>query len=266
MQSTLIIQSRGYTTRTGYSGIDDVLDRCAVLYNAALQHRRDAWQQTQESVSYYDQFREVTGLRQDDPYWEALSVQVARGVIMRAQRAYDGFFRRVRRGETPGYPRFKPRSRYKTVEVTEVSPSMLKVRGSGLLMKIKGLPTIHIYPSRELPPLEQARSLQITRRNRAIDVSIQFAFTPKALQSTGRITALDPGVARRLTGSDGFSSSPIKRDRASATMLQKSISTFRDRALVDGRVHVPGIEDLTRYLSASIFLILFTTNHPIKIP
>ena len=165
MQSTLIIQSRGYTTRTGYSGIDDVLDRCAVLYNAALQHRRDAWQQTQESVSYYDQFREVTGLRQDDPYWEALSVQVARGVIMRAQRAYDGFFRRVRRGETPGYPRFKPRSRYKTVEVTEVSPSMLKVRGSGLLMKIKGLPTIHIYPSRELPPLEQARSLQITRRN-----------------------------------------------------------------------------------------------------
>ena len=154
---------------------------------------------------------------------------------MRAQRAYDGFFRRVCRGETRGYPRFKPRSRYRSIEIPEVSSSMLKVRGSGLLMKIKGQPTIHIYPSRELPPLEQARSLQITRRNRAIDVSIQFAFTPKALQSTGRITALDPGVARRLTGSDGFSSSPIKRDRASATMLQKSISTFRDRALVDER-------------------------------
>ena len=154
---------------------------------------------------------------------------------MRAQRAYDGFFRRVRRGETPGYPRFKPRSRYRTIEISEVSPSMLKVHGSELLIKIKGLPTIRTYPSRELPPLEQARSLQITRRNRAIDVSIQFVFTPEALQSTGRITALDPGVARRLTGSDGFSSSPIKRDRASATMLQKSISTFRERAFVSVR-------------------------------
>ena len=266
MQSILTIQSRGYTTRTGYSGIDDVLDRCAVLYNAALQHRRDAWQQAGESVSYYDQCKDLTGLRKDDPYWAAISINVARGVIRRAQRAYDGFFRRVRRGETPGYPRFKPRSRYRTIEILEVSPAILKVRGNEVLIRIKGLPTIHIYPSRELPPREQARSLQITRRNRAIDVSIQFAFTPKALQSTGRITALDPGVARRLTGSDGFSSSPIKRDRASATMLQKSISTFRDRALVDGRVHVPGIEDLTRYLSASIFLILFTTNHPIKIP
>ena len=235
MQSILTIQSRGYTTRTGYSVIDEVLGNCAVLYNAALQHRRDAWQQTQESVSYYDQCKELTGLRQDDPYWAGISLQVARGTIKRAQRSYDSFFRRVRRGETPGYPRFKPRSRYRTIEISEVSPSMLKVRGSELLIKIKGLPTIRTYPSRELPPLEQAKSLQITRRNRALDVNIQFAFTPEAFQPTGRITALDPGVARRLTGSDGFSSMPVKRDRVSAATLQRSMSTFRERALTDGR-------------------------------
>ena len=206
-----------------------------MLYNAALQHRRDAWQQTQESVSYYDQCKELTGLRQDDPYWAGISLQVARGTIKRAQRSYDSFFRRVRRGETPGYPRFKPRSRYRTIEISEVSPSMLKVRGSELLIKIKGLPTIRTYPSRELPPLEQAKSLQITRRNRALDVNIQFAFTPEAFQPTGLITALDPGVARRLTGSDGFSSMPVKRDRVSAAALQRSMSTFRERALTDGR-------------------------------
>ena len=81
---------------------------------------------------------------------------------------------------------------------------MLKVRGSELLIKIKGLPTIRTYPSRELPPIKQAKSIQITRHNRAIDVSIQFAFTPAQMESTGRITALDPGVSRRLTGADGF--------------------------------------------------------------
>ena len=243
MQSILTIQSRGYTCKSGYSAIDDVLGNCAGLYNAALQHRRDAWQQAGKSVSYYDQCREITGLRQDDPYWEAISVQVARGVIMRVQRAYDGFFRRVRCGETPGYPRFKPRSRYKTVEVTEVSPSMLKVRGNELLIKIKGLPTIRIYPSREIPPLEQVKSLQITRRNRAIDVSIQFAFTPEVLQPTGRVTALDPGVARRLTGSDGFSSKPVKRDKVLTSALQREISNFRERALVDGRAGVGASAD-----------------------
>ena len=235
MQSILTIQARGYTSRTGYSRIDETLGNCAMLYNAALQHRRDAWQQAGESVSYYDQSRELTGLRQDDTYWNALSVQMARGVIRRAQRAYDGFFRRVRRGETPGYPRFKPRSRYRTLEIPELRPSMLKVRGNGLLIKIKGLPGIRVYPNRDLPPLEDAKSLQITRRNHALDVSIQFAFTPEVFLPTGRITALDPGVAKRLTGSDGFSSGPLNRDRTSDAALQKSISTFRERGLADGR-------------------------------
>ena len=234
-QSIITIQSRGYTSRKGYSAIDEVLGNCATLYNAALQHRREAWKQAGESVSYYDQCKELTGLRQEDPYWAGISVQVARGTIKRAQRSYDSFFRRVRRGETPGYPRFKPRSRYRTIEISEVSPSMLKVRGGELLIKIKGLSIIRTYPSRELPPIKQAKSIQITRRNRAIDVSIQFAFTPEAFQPTGRITALDPGVSRRLTGADGFSASSVKRDRTSTATLQRSVSTFKERALADGR-------------------------------
>ena len=112
---------------------------------------------------------------------------------------------------------------------------MLKVRDSELLIKIKGLPIIRTCPSRELPPIKQVKSLQLTRRDRAIDVSIQFAFTPEAFQPTGRITALDPGVARSLTGSDGLSSMPVKRDRVSAATLQRSVSIFRERALADGR-------------------------------
>ena len=235
MQSIRTIQSRGYTSRSGYSAIDEVLGNCAELYNAALQHRRDAWQHAGESVSYYDQSKELTGLRKDDPYWAGLSIQVARGVIRRAQRAYDGFFRRVRQGDTPGYPRFKPHYRYKTLEIQELSGSMLKVSGNGFVIKVKGLPAIRIYPSREMPPLEQAKSLQVTRRNRTIVVSIQFAFTPEALQPTGRITALDPGVSRRLTGSDGFSSAPLERDTSTAGALQRDISNFRERALADGR-------------------------------
>ena len=114
---------------------------------------------------------------------------------------------------------------------------MLKARNKGLVIKVKGLPAIRIYPSRELPPPEQARSLQITRRSRTIDVSIQFAFTPEPLAPTGHITALDPGVARRLTGADGFSSSPLKRERTTVEELQRKVSAFKDRALTDGTGH-----------------------------
>ena len=244
-QRIITIQARGYTTRAGYARLDEVLANCTTLYNAALQHRRDAWKQAGQSVSFYDQCKELTGLRQDDPCWSALSLQVARGVIKRVQRAYDAFFRRVRSGETPGFPRFKPRSRYRTIEILEVTPSMIKRRGKGYMIRIKGLPTIRIHPSREMPPLEGVRSLQLTRRHRALDVSIQFAFTPEALPSTGQITALDPGVARRLTGADGFSSASLSRDRSAAEELQRQVSGFRERALADGRAHWQPI--LTRW-------------------
>ena len=60
MQYISTIQSRGYTSRAGYAGIDAVLDNCAELYNAALQHRHDAWQKSGKTVSYYDQCREFT--------------------------------------------------------------------------------------------------------------------------------------------------------------------------------------------------------------
>ena len=271
MQSIQTAQARGFTSAAGYAGIDEVLGNCATLYNAALQHIRGAWQLAGDSVSYYDQCKEITGLRQDDPYLEAISLQVERGVIRRAQRAYDGFFRRVHRGETAGYPRFKPRSRYRTLEIAEVPTSMLKVRGNELLIKIKGLPTIRIYPSRELPPLEQAKSLQITRRNRAVDVSIQFAFIPEALPSTGRVTALIPGVTRRLTASDGFSVESIARDLACATVLQREISNFRERALSDAGVRWDPV--MTRWSMPSYtsqgkprFRLAWTSGHdPLKL-
>ena len=259
MQSILTIQSRGYTTRTGYSGIDDVLDRCAVLYNAALQHRRDAWKQAQDSVSCYDQFREVTGLRQDDPL---LGSPLCPGST-RGDHACPESLQRLL---SQGAPRRDARLSALQAALSVQDPGntggvQFDAEGSGQRFtgENQGLPTIHIYPSRELPPLEQARSLQITRRNRAIDVNIQFAFTPEALQPTGRITALDPGVARRLTGSDGFLSNPIKRDRARVTTLQKWISTFRERALVDGRARWEPV--MTRWGTPGLHLTRKATLH-----
>ena len=76
-QSISTIQARGYTTRAGYAALDAVLSNCALLYNAALQHRRGAWKQGGVSVSYYDQCKELTGLRQDAPYWAGLSLRVS---------------------------------------------------------------------------------------------------------------------------------------------------------------------------------------------
>jgi putative transposase len=86
--------------------------RCCELYNAALQERRDAWRKQRVSVTRYDQHKELTELRQIDPEWRSIPTVIARSAFARLDQAFQAFFRRVRRSEKPGFPRFRSRDRY----------------------------------------------------------------------------------------------------------------------------------------------------------
>src|SRR5579872_7382627 len=90
---------------------------CCDLYNAALQERRDAWQLQHVSVSRYDQQKELTELRAADPEWAAIPGWIARSPIARVDHSMKAFFRRVKIGQTPGYPRFRSRDRYDSFDL-----------------------------------------------------------------------------------------------------------------------------------------------------
>ena len=77
------------------------------LYNAALEERRGTWKWNQRSVSYFDQTKELTQLRSVRPDILRFGVTVCRGTLKRLDRAFQGFFRRCKAGEKPGFPRFK---------------------------------------------------------------------------------------------------------------------------------------------------------------
>jgi putative transposase len=89
-----------------------VLRRCRELYNAALQERRDAWQKCGVSVTVAGQSAQLPGVKAVRPDYRAIHSQVLQDVLMRLDRAFQAFFRRVKNGETPGYPRFQSANRY----------------------------------------------------------------------------------------------------------------------------------------------------------
>ena len=77
-------QERGYCSPSGYDRIDAVLRHLCTLYNAALQERRDAYRMQGKTVTLYDQMKELTGIRQDDPDgFSKIIVGAARGVLYR---------------------------------------------------------------------------------------------------------------------------------------------------------------------------------------
>ena len=92
------------------------MDAHREMYNAALQERRDAWRASRTRISYGDQsaqLREIRALRPDLAVWSVSSQQAT---LRRLDRAFQGFFRRVKAGARPGHPRFKARARFDTVE------------------------------------------------------------------------------------------------------------------------------------------------------
>lgn len=77
------------------------------LYNACLQERRDAYKKCGQSLTYYDQQNQLPAVKEARPEYKKLGSQALQETVRRVDRAYQGFFRRVKKGETPGFPRFK---------------------------------------------------------------------------------------------------------------------------------------------------------------
>ena len=201
-------QVRAYTSTSGYGRIDDVLLNCARLYNAALEEWKVAYRHKGHALSVsrtkFDQTKEFTGVRNDDPeFWGAVSVQIGRGVLTRLDRARQAFFKRVKNGETPGFPRYKPASRWNTIEIPEQCQAMVKKQGRGHVVRIKGLPTVRLKKGLELPSAANLKSITITKRGRRLWVNLAYALEQEQLHPSGRAVGLDMGVSDRVVLSTG---------------------------------------------------------------
>ena len=82
-----------------------------VLYNAALQERIDAWRLARKSVGYAEQCRSLTTVRRENPEYLVVNAQSLQVTLKRLDLAFAAFFRRVKAGETAGFPRFKGKKR-----------------------------------------------------------------------------------------------------------------------------------------------------------
>jgi putative transposase len=92
-------------TARQHVGLAACLDGHRELYNAALQERRDGWSHPSRTrVRYGDQSAQLTDIRRTRPDLAVWSFSSQQATLRRLNRAFDGFFRRVKAGQTPGYP------------------------------------------------------------------------------------------------------------------------------------------------------------------
>ena len=94
------------TVRQAQALAEMLRDHCS-LYNGALEERRTAYRTKGVTVRYGGQSAQLKDIRAFDPErqgrWSFSSQQAT---VRRLDKAFAAFFRRVKSGDAPGYPRF----------------------------------------------------------------------------------------------------------------------------------------------------------------
>jgi putative transposase len=98
------------------------------VFNRGLDQRQKAYEVTGKSPSYFEQNKELTSLKEAaETTWLAeIHSQVLQQGLKDLDRAFQNFFRRVKKGEKPGHPKFKKKGMNESFRF----PQGVKVEGS----------------------------------------------------------------------------------------------------------------------------------------
>ena len=107
------VNYRLYPTAAQLSALEHQRWVHCLLWNEALAERRRAWGERRESLGYSAQCKRLTEWRRQSKLLRSLNAQSQQVTLKRLDRAFQHFFRRVKNGEKPGFPRFKSLHRFK---------------------------------------------------------------------------------------------------------------------------------------------------------
>ncbi len=135
---------RLYPSKQQYAMLDLTLETCRHLYNLALADRKNAYEVEGISRNYEDQAAMLTAEKKNGNFKGVFS-QVLQDVLRRRDKSFKAFFRRVKIGDEPGYPRFKGEGWYKSFTYPQAG---FKLEGSKLTLSKIG--SIRIFKHREV--------------------------------------------------------------------------------------------------------------------
>jgi len=107
--------------------MERTLDLCRWTYNQTLAYRKDAWEKEGKSVSKYETHNLLPTWKEEKPELNDVFSQTLQNAQERVDLALKAFFRRVKAGENPGYPRFRGRGWYDSFTYPQKDGSLVGV-------------------------------------------------------------------------------------------------------------------------------------------
>lgn len=173
------------------------LDACRWVYNKTLEARKKAWEERKESLSLYDTNRLIPQWKEENPNLTNAFSQCLQNTQQRVDLALKAFFRRVKAGEKPGYPRFRGFDRYDSFTFPQFG---FEITTNGL--KVSKVGTVKIKFHRKLIGVIKTCTIQRSSTDKWY-VCFSCEVSPKPLRKVKKVVGIDVGLESFATLSTG---------------------------------------------------------------
>lgn len=190
---------RLYPTKAQTTNMERTLDLCRWIYNETLAYRKNLFETEGKSSSKYATNALLPSWKSEKPELAEVFSQTLQNVQERVDLAFKAFFRRVKAGERPGYPRFKGKGRYDSFTYPQMG---FKLAGNRLYLSKIGNIKIKLHR-----PIE-GKIKRVTAWRSATSkwfacFSVEIEDQPKPPWKDGSLVGIDMGLESFATLSNG---------------------------------------------------------------
>jgi putative transposase len=136
--NTVCHKYRLFPSKAQETALNETLAICRLVYNSMVHERTTFHEQALKAPTFYTQVPALARWKKDHAELKTVHSQVLQNIARRVDLAFQAFFRRVKQGETPGYPRLKGHGQYDSITYPQ---SGFKIGNSSVWLSLQGKQT-----------------------------------------------------------------------------------------------------------------------------
>ncbi len=180
---------RIYPTKSQVTKLNQTLELCRWVYNETLALRKNAWEFEQKKIGYYESKKMIPIWKKDKPKLKGVHSHTLQDITMRVDLAFQAFFRRVKAGENPGYPRFKGKNWYDSITYLQSGFSL-----NGNILSLSKIGDIKIKKHRLLEGSIKRLTIRRTSTKKWYVSILTGVETYQPLENSDKSVGIDVGI------------------------------------------------------------------------
>jgi putative transposase len=189
---------------------------------------------------------EITELRRSEPRFAAVYRECEDATLHRLDLAFAAFFRRLKAGQTPGYPRFKPARRWNQLEFPH-GDRALRLNPEQKHVTIPGVGSVRLRKGRLIP--EFGRAFVVAKNGRWYAV-FEAHRAVESLAKTGVAVGVDRGIRVLAALSDGTLIPNIRPGSSRAVVVKRHARSLDAVSVKDAGGRVLNVREPKRIAAA----------------